>query len=488
MNYSKSKTTWKHYLIVAGFSLTQSIVASADSGVFNDCQYAGESKEMCYKMVMASEYGGEIDCIECLMYEQPEQNKLAETLGVVAGPLAFLGASYFGAKYQYKGQQAWADAYESGHTACTTRFNSYLDYSTERGATPISAGDAESFASSCGAGGTLGIGGGYAGYGGSYGNGYGGFGNSFASAGYSPGFMGGMMGPNFSTGISGGFGGGSIGFGGGLGLGLGMGAMNGLFGSGSGLSGGISGGINIGLGTGMGGGMYPGGYGMGGNPYGGIYGGMSGGFGYPGMGGGIYGSGLGMGAGISGGVNLGLGNPYGSGMYGNGMGISGYPGGVSGGVNFGAGNPYTSGMYGNGMYGNGMYNNGMGGIYGAGTMPGSIGVNPWGAGGATGSYWNNSGGWNGGITNNTQYQQQYQQAADVQGQVQAGYARSQGNQVTSQAATSALYENYQNASQDLYSNAYYGGGNTINPYANGSMYSAGNLGFNFGVNTGGYVY
>ena len=74
---------------------------------------------------------------------------------------------------------------------------------------------------------------------------------------------------------------------------------------------------------------------------------------------------------------------------------------------------------------------------------------------------------------------------DIQGQSQAGYARAQGNAITGQAANQALYQNYQNAAQDLYKSSYYGGGANVNPYANGSMYGAGNLGFNFSV--GGYA-
>ncbi|PJF37750.1 MAG: hypothetical protein CUN55_20495, partial [Phototrophicales bacterium] len=77
---------------------------------------------------MASVAGAQIDCIECLTYKQPEQSPWLDALSIVAGPLALLGSTYFGAKYAYKTQSQWANAYAQGHQQCTNRFNAYLDY------------------------------------------------------------------------------------------------------------------------------------------------------------------------------------------------------------------------------------------------------------------------------------------------------------------------------------------------------------------------
>ncbi|RPJ78197.1 MAG: hypothetical protein EHM20_04490, partial [Alphaproteobacteria bacterium] len=175
-----------------------------------------------------------VDCIDCLFHKEKETNPWVEALGIVAQPLAFFGASYFGSKFQAQSQEHWANAYAQGHQQCTNRFNSYLDYNTERGANPLLPDEAQSFASSCNGSGM----GGYAGYGGMAGNGYGGFGNPFQSGGYSSGFLGGMMGPYYGGGYGGGVGIGMGGYpgmgggmnGGGFGMGLGMGLGNGLAG------------------------------------------------------------------------------------------------------------------------------------------------------------------------------------------------------------------------------------------------------------------
>jgi hypothetical protein len=68
----------------------------------------------------------------------------------------------------------------------------------------------------------------------------------------------------------------------------------------------------------------------------------------------------------------------------------------------------------------------------------------------------------------------------MQGQAQAGYIRTQGNASVNQMANSALYQNYQNAGQDLY------GMNGAGQYG-GAPYAAGNLGGQFGISGGLYA-
>ncbi len=195
----------------------------------------------CQRMQIAiagSEAG--VDCVDCFLHQEDKPNPWVEALGIVAQPLAFFGASYFGSKFQMQSQKAWANAYEQGNQQCTNRFNSYTNYNVQTGANPILPAEAQAFSSSCNGNGM----GGFAGYGGYSGNGYGGFGNSFLSGGYSPGFLGGMMGPLFSGGIN-----------------FGMGSGGGNGGGYNPYGGGISGGIGFGGGNPFGGGGY--------NPYGG---------------------------------------------------------------------------------------------------------------------------------------------------------------------------------------------------------------------------
>jgi hypothetical protein len=111
--------------------------------------------------------------------------------------VAYLLATYTAAKYENKNQEAWANAYASGFSQCTNRFNSYLNYNTSVGANPITAAEAQSMSLSCN-GNSYGQ---YAGYGGQMNNGYGGYGNPFLSNGYSAGFLSGNAGI-YSTGNS----------------------------------------------------------------------------------------------------------------------------------------------------------------------------------------------------------------------------------------------------------------------------------------------
>ncbi|MBT7609477.1 MAG: hypothetical protein HN576_06960, partial [Bacteriovoracaceae bacterium] len=105
--------------------------------------------QACLRVEIAGDLGGGVDCIECLFAQEEESNPWVDALGHIAGPLAFFGAAYMGAKYQHKSQAAWAGAYQTGHDACTNRFDSYLNYNIERGSNPILPGQAESFAGTC---------------------------------------------------------------------------------------------------------------------------------------------------------------------------------------------------------------------------------------------------------------------------------------------------------------------------------------------------
>lgn len=141
--------------------------------------------------IAATEAG--VDCIDCLFQQEGTgSNSWVQGLGAIAQPLAYFAGMYSLAKFQNKTQEAWANAYASGHAECTNRFNSYINYNTTIGANPISASDAMGMSSQCNGQGY----GGYAGYGGMTNNGYGGYGNPFQANGFSPGFMNGMGGMN----------------------------------------------------------------------------------------------------------------------------------------------------------------------------------------------------------------------------------------------------------------------------------------------------
>jgi len=61
--------------------------------------------------------------------------------------------------------------------------------------------------------------------------------------------------------------------------------------------------------------------------------------------------------------------------------------------------------------------------------------------------------------------------------------RQQGNAATDQRINSALWQNYQQAGNDLNRNSYYG----ANPGAGGQQYSPGNFNANFGGGAYGYA-
>ncbi|MEI8346097.1 MAG: hypothetical protein WCG27_01420, partial [Pseudomonadota bacterium] len=169
----------------------------------------------CLRLKMANTF--DVDCVDCLFAEQPkEPNPWVEALSVVAGPLAYFGTNWLWSSAYQKTNEEWASAYKYGYESCNTRFNSYLDYSVERGANPILPEQAQTLMQ-CNGNGL----GGYAGFGGMYGSSFGGASNPFMSAGYSPGYMGGMMGPYYGGGYGGGMGGGYPG--GGMGGGMGGG-------------------------------------------------------------------------------------------------------------------------------------------------------------------------------------------------------------------------------------------------------------------------
>jgi len=145
-----------------------------------------------------------VDCPTCFEHaqEEKEPSTWLQVLSAVAQPASYFLSNLVTAKYQYKSQQALADAYSSGYKECTSRFNSYLNYSTSSGANPIGTTDAATLMGSCNGSSTSA----YAGYAGYGSNGYGGYSNNWLGSGYSSGFMTGMVGPNFGTGYSSGYG------------------------------------------------------------------------------------------------------------------------------------------------------------------------------------------------------------------------------------------------------------------------------------------
>ena len=173
------------------FLLIQSALSLADvedcSGI-DQAMYQSEYKA-CLRLQIAG--SSNVDCIECLFAQEEKTSPWVEALGAVAAPLAYFGATWVGAHYQYKSQKGWANAYnnannkwanayEQGHVQCTNRFNSYLDYNTSIGAAPVLAKQAESFAKACNQQ-PLGQ---FAGFGGLGGGLFGGGGNPFLSAGF----------------------------------------------------------------------------------------------------------------------------------------------------------------------------------------------------------------------------------------------------------------------------------------------------------------
>lgn len=176
------------FFIMNAYSASKSDCSGSNHPAYQDEYRACLRLELAER---ASDSG--VDCVECL-FQQEERQPAAwvQALSTLAGPLAYLGGAYVTAKYQYKSQEAWADAYAQGHQQCTSRFNSYLDYNTQMGANPITAPEASSLMN-CN-GNSYGS---YSGMNGMSGNSFGGFANPWGSAGYSQGFMGGMIGPNY---------------------------------------------------------------------------------------------------------------------------------------------------------------------------------------------------------------------------------------------------------------------------------------------------
>lgn len=245
-------------IILLSFAVFLAFVSEAMAAAKNDCSglnhpnYQDEYRA-CLRIQIAeqaSEAG--VDCVDCLFeQEQKQPANWVQALAAVAQPLAYLGSAYVTAKYQYKSQEAWASAYSNGFSQCTNRFNSYLNYSTEMGANPLSATEAQSLMNTCN-GSPYSA---YSGYSGMMGNGYGGFSNPMISSGYSGGFVGGMVGPYFGGGYSSGYG-----------MGMGAGVYGGMY---SGMYGNTGMGMYGNIGMGMPsaslnyGAAYPGVYGAG---------------------------------------------------------------------------------------------------------------------------------------------------------------------------------------------------------------------------------
>jgi hypothetical protein len=392
--------------------------------------------ESCRKLAVAKYYGTGEDCIECALAEPEPPSTLegvASIIGAIAPPLAYFGANALWS-YQYgKSQESWADAYRSGHEACTSRFNSYLQYSTTNGMNPVLPQEASQWQCN---GNPYGM---YAGFNGLFGNGYGGFGNPYLGAGYSSGFMTGMWGPYF-PGAGGGYGGG--GYGGG-------GVITGL-------------GLDIGAGIGRGAG---GGWGGGPGAWGGAGGGWSGGPGAWGGAGGGWSGGPGAwgGAGGAGGVITGLGLDVGAGIGGGAGGWGGGPGAWGG-----AGGGWGGGIgIGGGQIGIG---GGAWGGAGAGYIPGYNGG---------GSYWNNAGGWmGGGGQGNVGWNNQYQA---TQEQNMALGQRYQASMLGAQIGAEQRWQTAQGSVSDY--QRYTGGYGYGYPAAamGGANFGAGNLGASFSI-------
>ncbi len=172
------------------------LLASQASGAvsMDECSEirGGYENEYGLCVQMASLDGHNVDCVECIVDNQDNANPWVDALSILAGPLALVGSTWLSSRYQHKTQKAWANAYMVGNQECTSRFNSFLNYSTERGANPILPQQAASMCNGAGM-----MAGRYAGFNGYGGNGFGGFGNPWQGAGYSPGFINGMMGPGF---------------------------------------------------------------------------------------------------------------------------------------------------------------------------------------------------------------------------------------------------------------------------------------------------
>jgi hypothetical protein len=349
--YNKQPRAFKGKVLISLMSLTllvnfeNAAVASvgADCAGMNHPAYQDEYRACVNADIAIAATNAGVDCVECLFAQKEKQTSTAvELASVLAQPVAAVAMTYLGASYGYKTQKAWANAYASGNTECTNRFNSYLNYNVERGSNPITTDEASTLNASCN-GNSMGS---YAGYGGLSGNGYGGYGNAFQSAGYSSAYLGGLMGPYYGTS--------GVGYGTGYGTGLGVGVGTGLssmLGYGNGLS--INGSLNIG--TGLGTGYYPGMTGIGATyPTIGVGGNVGIGSMYPSVGVGSMYPNIGIGG------NIGIGSMYPNIGVGGNVGIgSMYPN-IGVGGNVGIGSMYPS--------------IGVGGNVGIGSMYPNIGV------------------------------------------------------------------------------------------------------------------
>lgn len=232
---SKNLTVLTLSLLIANLSLAESKVSCSniDRSMYDD-EY-----RTCLRLQLSSQASDlGVDCAECFAHEQETQKTAdwVQALAAVAQPLAYLGSAYVTARYQYKTQQAWADAYKDAASQCTNRFNSYLNYTTEMGANAVTSDEATTLSNSCN-GSSYNM---YSGFGGYIGNSYGGYSNPWLSNGYSSGFMTGMVGPYY-----GGYSSGTYGMG--MGTGLYGGLSTGLYGYGG--YGSMYG--SIGMGTGI---------------------------------------------------------------------------------------------------------------------------------------------------------------------------------------------------------------------------------------------
>jgi hypothetical protein len=210
-------------LILSSLLSVEAMAASAsDCSGYNHPNYEDEYRA-CLRLNLASEASASgVDCVECLFkQEEKGTSDWVQALSAVAQPLAYLGAAYVGAKYQYKSQQAWADAYEKANTQCSSQFSSYLDYTTSMGANAVTSSEASTLMNSCNSSSNST----YSGYAGLLGNSYGGYSNGYTSAGYSNGFMSGMIGSNYTSGL------GYSGYGTGLGTSLYGGLSSSLYGN-----------------------------------------------------------------------------------------------------------------------------------------------------------------------------------------------------------------------------------------------------------------
>lgn len=113
--YSKKPLGIKGKNLVAAMSIAMmslsplaEAASSLDCSGMNHPAYQSEY-QACLRLQIAGAAGeAGVDCVDCLFKQEKQSNPWVDALGIVAQPLAFLGATYLGAKYQYKSQQAWA--------------------------------------------------------------------------------------------------------------------------------------------------------------------------------------------------------------------------------------------------------------------------------------------------------------------------------------------------------------------------------------------